>query len=58
MKKENDKPSNEVVVSLKPHTYQPSKAELEKKVKIRTAPDNLAKAMVQNVKIKRSTDAK
>ena len=43
--------------TLKPTDYQPSKAELDKKVRIKTTPENLAKAMVQDVKIKHSPDA-
>ena len=42
---------------LKPTDYQPSKAEQEKKVHIKTTPENLAKAMVQDVKIKHSDKA-
>ncbi len=45
-------------LTLKSTDYQPSKAELEKKVRIKTTPENLAKAMVQDVKIKHSPDAK
>ena len=44
-------------ITIQPTDYQPSKAELDKKVRIKTTPDNLAKAMVQDVKIKHSTDA-
>ena len=38
-------------------SYQPSKAEPEKKIRIKTTPKNLAKVMVQNVKIQHSPDA-
>ena len=41
-------------LTLKPDSYQPSKAELEKNIRIRTTPEILAKAMVQEVKIKRT----
>ena len=34
-------------ITLKPTDYQRSKAELEKKVRTKTTPENLAKAMVQ-----------
>lgn len=44
-------------ITLKPNEYQPSKAEMEKKFRIPTTPANLAKAMVQDVKIKHSKDA-
>ncbi len=44
-------------ITLQPTDYQPSKAELEKKVRIKTTPENLAKAMVQDVIIKHSPDA-
>ena len=45
-------------LSVQPTDYQPSKAELEKKVHIKTTPENLAKAMVQDVKIKHSKETK
>ena len=44
-------------ITLKPTDYQPSKAEQEKKIRIKTTPENLAKAMVQDVKIKHSDKA-
>ncbi len=44
-------------ITLKPNDYQPSKAEQEKKIRIKTTPENLAKAMVQDVKIKHSDKA-
>ncbi len=34
-------------ITLKPTDYLPSKSELEKKVRTKTTPENLAKAMVQ-----------
>ena len=44
-------------LTLQPTNYQPRKAEQEKKVRIKTTPENLAKVMVQDVKIKHSPDA-
>lgn len=41
-------------LTVKPSDYQPSKAELEEKVRIDTSPQNLATALMQDVKIKRS----
>ena len=43
-------------LTLESTGYQPSKAELDNKVHIKTTPENLAKAMVQDVKIKHSHD--
>ena len=42
---------------MKPHTYQPSKAELEEETSIDTTPENLLKATVRDVKIVREGDA-
>ncbi len=44
-------------LTLESTDYQPSKSELDKKVRINATPENLAKAMVQDVKIKHSPDA-
>lgn len=41
-------------LKLKPDSYQPSKAELEKKIHIDATPEDLAKAMVREVNIKRT----
>ena len=49
--------SKRKTLTLQPTDYQPSKSELEKKVRIKTTPENLAEVMVQNVKIKHSPDA-
>ena len=49
MTKDQDKSSKEA--TLKPHTYQPSKAELEEETSIQTTPENLLKATVHPVKI-------
>ena len=39
-------------ITLKPTDYQPSKAELKRKVKIKTTPEELAKAVMQDVDVK------
>ena len=39
-------------ITLKPTDYQPSKAELKRKVKIKVTPEQLAKALIQDVDIK------
>ena len=39
-------------VTVKPNDYQPSKAELEKDIRIPTTPDRLAKAVTRSVKLK------
>ncbi len=43
MPKDRDRPE----VRVKPHTYQPSKAELNKLVKIEAMPDELAEAVLR-----------
>ena len=43
---------NKPVLKVKQRTYQPSKAELEKKLKISATPDQLAKAAVKDVIVK------
>ena len=50
-------PKPRKTLNLQPTDYQPSKAEQEKKVRINTTPEKLAKAMVQDVKIKHSPNA-
>ena len=40
------------IITLKNSKYQPSKAELEKKIRINATPEQLAKAVVQEVEIK------
>ncbi len=45
--KETQKPE----VRMKPHIYQPSKAELEEEISIPATPESLMKATVQPVKI-------
>ena len=44
-------------VRVKPHSYQPSKAELEKPVKIDTTPGELARAVLKPVKVIQADDA-
>ena len=48
-----DKPE----VRVKPHSYQPSKAELNELVKIDATPDALARAVLRPVKIVEDKDA-
>ena len=51
-----DKPSPREV-RVKPHRYQPSKAELEEDVHIDTTPHRLALAVLQPVKVIEDPDA-
>ncbi len=44
-------------IALKPTDFQPSKAETKKKVRIPATSENLAKAMVQDVKLRFSSRA-
>ena len=44
-------------VRVKPHVYQPRKAELEEPVKIDATPDELARAVLQPVRIVVDDDA-
>ena len=39
-------------VTVKPNDYQPSKAELEKDIRIPTTPDRLAKAVTRSVNLR------
>ena len=43
---------NKPVLKVKQRSYQPSKAELEKKLKISATPEQLAKAAVKDVIVK------
>ena len=45
------------VVRVKPSTYQPSKAELEEDVMIGAAPEELARAVLRQVRVVRDPDA-
>ena len=38
-------------VELKPHSYQPSKAELEEKFRIEATPEELGQALMRDVKV-------
>ena len=40
------------IITLKPSDYQPSKAELKRKHKIKATPEELAKAVMQDVDVK------
>ena len=42
------------VITIKPHTYQPSRKELREQVKINTTPENLAKSILRQVKVVKS----
>ena len=39
------------IVELKPHSYQPSKAELEEKFRIEATPEELGQALMRDVKV-------
>ena len=45
------KPKPKPTVRVKPHSYQPSKAELEEPIKIDATPEQLARAVLQPVKV-------
>ena len=49
--------SERPVVRIKQHTYQPSKAELDEPVKIDATPDELARAVLNRVKVVQDKDA-
>ena len=53
-RKELDPPRT---VRVKPHSYQPSKAELDEPVKIDATPDELAAAILRPVKIVKNSEA-
>lgn len=44
-------------VRVKPHSYQPSKAELEEPVRIDATPDELAEAVLRPVRMTEDPDA-
>ena len=44
-------------LTLQPTDYQPNKTELEKKIRFKTTPENLTKAILQDVIIKYTPDA-
>ena len=49
---QKSKKLNKPVVKVKQRTYQPSKAELEKKLKISATPEQLARAAMSDVIVK------
>ena len=50
-------PDNRATVRVKPHSYQPSKAELEEPIRINATPDQIALAAVTPVRIIEDHDA-
>ena len=44
-------------VKVKPHDYQPNKAELEEKIHLPITPKKLAKAVLQQVKVVETNEA-
>ena len=50
-------PTQPPVVRVKPHSYQPSKAELEAPIRIDATPQQLAKAAVTPVRVLEDSDA-
>ena len=50
-------PTQPQVVRVKPHAYQPSKAEHEEPIRINATPQQLAKAVVTPVRIVEDPDA-
>ena len=45
------------LVRVKPHAYQPSKAELEEPIRVNATPQQLAKAVVTPVRVTEDPDA-
>ena len=45
------------VVRIKPSSYQPSKAELEEDVRVDASPEELARAVLRQVRVVRDPDA-
>ena len=50
-------PDDRPTINVKPHSYQPSKAELEEPIHINATPKQLAKAAVTPVRIVEDPDA-
>ena len=50
-------PKQKPVVRVRPHTYQPSKAELEEDVRLDATPEELVRAVLQPVRIVEDHDA-
>ena len=44
-------PKPKPIVRVRPHSYQPSRAELEEDVRVDSTPDDLALAVLQPVRI-------
>ena len=44
-------PKQKPVVRVRPHTYQPSKAELEEDVRLDATPEELARAVLRPVRV-------
>ena len=58
-KRGNDmKKKDPPVVEVKPHTYQPSKAELEADMSIDATPEDVARAVMKQVMVKEIKDEK
>ena len=45
------------IVRIKPSSYQPSKAELEEDVRVDASPEELARAVLRQVRVVRDPDA-
>ncbi len=43
-------------IEVKPHSYQPSKAELEADMSIKTTPNDLARSVLEHVEVKETED--
>ena len=54
MARKKSTPPEKPVVEVKPHTYQPSRAELREEVKIDTDPEQLASYLMRSVTVKKS----
>ena len=50
-------PTDRPTVRVKPHSYQPSKTELEAPIRINATPEQIAKAAVTPVRIIEDPDA-
>ena len=50
------KKKNSSMVKVKPHTYQPKKAELEADADIEATPEELARALMQSVIVQGTED--
>ena len=50
-------PKQKPIVRVRPHTYQPSKAELDEEVRLDATPEELVRAVLQPVQIVEDHDA-